>query len=98
MTVAGWLVMYRARDRVFGRLPEPQWRMLLDLFGGNATSVTSLCLASGVPPTTALRHIGEMEAAGWIARAADDLDRRVSLLLLTPEGADLVKRATRDAA
>ena len=42
--------------------------MLLDLTAARAehtrVSVTSLCIASGVPPTTALRWIGQMSDAG----------------------------------
>src|SRR4051812_35709296 len=42
---------------------EPSFDMLLELFAtherGEEISVTSLCYASGVPPTTALRHLGQ---------------------------------------
>ncbi len=41
---------------------DPAWDMLLDLTAARVearrVSVTSLCIASGVPPTTALRWIG----------------------------------------
>ena len=39
-------------------------------------SVTSLCIASGVPPTTALRWIAQMSEAGLLERVEDEADRR----------------------
>jgi DNA-binding MarR family transcriptional regulator len=75
--------MYRQRDRAFGPMPEPQWRMLLDLCVNGPASVTSLCLASGAPPTTALRHLGELEADGFVARSDDPRDARRHYLDLT---------------
>lgn len=50
----------RARDDVFGKdlFADPAWDILLDLAIARAenkqVSVTSLCIASGVPATTAL--------------------------------------------
>ena len=38
--------------------------------------MTSLCIASGVPPTTALRWIGQMTEAGLLERVEDESDRR----------------------
>ncbi len=49
---------------------DPAWDMLLDLTAARAehvrVSVTSLCIASGVPPTTALRWIGQMIDGGLL--------------------------------
>ena len=49
---------------------DPAWDMLLDLTAARAehtrVSITSLCIASGVPPTTALRWIGQMTDAGLL--------------------------------
>ena len=69
---------------------DPAWDMLLDLTAARAertrVSVTSLCIASGVPPTTALRWIGEMSKGGLLARTEDGTDRRRAFIALT-EGA-----------
>ena len=76
----------RLRDEIFGGLTffDPSWDMLLDLFvqqaQGRAVSVSSLCLASAAPPTTALRHIASLEQAGWITRRNDPEDGRRTLL------------------
>jgi len=61
--------------------------MLLDLTAARAeqakVSVTSLCIASGVPPTTALRWIGQMTEAGLLKRIEDETDRRRAFIALT---------------
>lgn len=71
---------------------DPAWDMLLDLTAARAehtrVSVTSLCIASGVPPTTALRWIGQMTAAGLFERVEDDADRRRAFIALTDTAAD----------
>ncbi len=56
------------------------WNMLLDLFAaaeeGRSVSVSSLCIASGGPPTTALRHLHKMHDMALVRRAADQRDGR----------------------
>lgn len=67
---------------------EPAWDMLLDLLDaelmGRVTSVTSLCLASGAPNTTALRWVSAMEDKGLIMRSDDRSDGRRKFVTLTP--------------
>lgn len=71
-------------------LGEPAWDMLLDLFmqyaGGAKVSTTSLCIASRVPGSTALRYISLLEQAGLVARSQSDFDRRVTFVGLTEAG------------
>lgn len=71
---------------------DPAWDMLLDLTAARAeherVSVTSLCIASGVPATTALRWIAQLEEAGLVERVADDIDRRRAFVALTDKAAD----------
>jgi len=75
---------------------DPAWDMLLDLTAARAeharVSVTSLCIASGVPPTTALRWIGQMSEAGLFERIEDDTDRRRAFIALTDRAADAMAR------
>ena len=58
---------------------DPAWDMILDLTVARAEyrqiSVTSLCIASGVPPTTALRWINAMVEEGIFRRSNDDCDK-----------------------
>jgi hypothetical protein len=71
---------------------DPAWDILLDLTAARAersqVSVTSLCIASGVPPTTALRWIGQMTEAGLLERIDDESDRRRAFIGLTEPTAD----------
>jgi hypothetical protein len=71
---------------------DPAWDMLLDLTAARAehrrVSVTSLCIASGVPATTALRWIGQLVEAGWFERVQDDGDKRRAFIALTDRAAD----------
>lgn len=71
-------------ESLFG---DPAWDMLLELTAaraeGTPISVTSLCIASGVPSTTALRWIGLMTKAGLFERVADKRDRRRSFITTT---------------
>lgn len=59
---------------------DPAWDMLLDLFAARLehqqVSITSLCIASSAPPTTALRWIGTLTKAGLVDRHADPDDGR----------------------
>ena len=69
-------------------IEDPGWDMLLDLFASELergqVSVSSLCIAATVAPTTALRWITRMAAAGLFVRVADAGDRRRAFLTLTP--------------
>ncbi len=82
----------RLRDRILPScvLGEPGWDILLDLFQmkaqGRAVSVTSACHASGVPNTTALRSIGNLEKHGIVQRLPSETDRRRTLVSLTTLG------------
>jgi hypothetical protein len=75
---------------------DPAWDMLLDLTAARAeharVSVTSLCIASGVPPTTALRWIGQMTEAGLLKRIEDETDRRRAFITLTDKAVDAMAR------
>jgi DNA-binding MarR family transcriptional regulator len=81
---------------------EPAWDMLLDLFirtaRGRRTAVTSLCIASRVPLTTALRWIGTLQDAGLVLREEAEHDRRVAYVTLSAEGFAAVRRFLVDAA
>ena len=79
----------RLRDRFFARglLEDPAWDMLLDLFAaeleGSAVSVSSLCIAAAVAPTTALRWIARLTDAGLFERRPDAFDKRRVFMALS---------------
>ena len=70
-----------------GLFADPAWDMLLDLYlarsEGRPVSVSSLCIAAGVPPTTALRWQCQLEKNGLIKREKDNRDARRVFLSLT---------------
>ena len=82
-----WLNGIRARPTIFDmQLCEGAWIILLDLYanaGKKPVSVTSACIASGYPISTALRWIKELVEAQLIARIADRSDGRRYYLELT---------------
>ncbi|NNG56016.1 MULTISPECIES: winged helix DNA-binding protein [Sphingomonas] len=61
--------------------------MLLDLYvarlKGARVSVSSLCVAANIPPTTALRHIADLVENGEIDRTPDPADQRRAFLELS---------------
>lgn len=80
----------RLRDRFFpnARFGEPAWDILLDLalawFEDKSVSASSVCIAAGVPLTTAMRWINEMVDANLIERWIDPTDGRRSLVQIAP--------------
>jgi hypothetical protein len=80
----------RMRDGFFGEnlFEDPAWDMLLDLYAahleGGRVSVSSLCIAAAVAPTTALRWIGKMTELELFERQPDPADRRRAFMALSP--------------
>ena len=74
--------MRRMREQFFPSefFADPAWDMMLDLFAARLekrlVSVSSLCIASAVPATTALRWIKSMTGEGILERRSDPLDGR----------------------
>jgi Winged helix DNA-binding domain len=79
----------QARTRFFDPelFGDPAWDMLLDLTAahgeGARVSVTSLCIAAGVPATTALRWLTQMVESGIFQRVPDPADRRRAFIALS---------------
>ncbi len=79
----------QARSRFFDSdlFGDPAWDMLLDLTAargeGKPVSVTSLCIAAGVPATTALRWIKQLVEIGLFERTEDAADKRRAFIGLS---------------
>jgi len=92
----------RKREAVFGTdlFADPVWDMMLDLCLaaeiGKSVSVSSLCLAAAVPPTTALRWLNAMEKRDMIRREEDPNDRRRFFLSLAPQIKDKLQALLRE--
>jgi hypothetical protein len=88
----------RMRDQFFAGdlFADPAWDMLLDLLAARMervqVAVSSLCIASAVPPTTALRWIKRMCDDGLFERVADPDDGRRIFIRLSDTAADAMAR------
>ena len=83
----------KSRERFFrtSLFADPAWDILLDLAAARVervrVSVTSLCIASGVPATTALRWIALMIEEGLLVREDDINDKRRAFIALSEDAA-----------
>jgi DNA-binding response OmpR family regulator len=81
---------------------DATWNMLAELLRARITrrriSVTSLCLASRGPVTSALRRLDQLLADGLVTYTLDPLDRRRKYIELTAEGANRMQAAVRGVA
>lgn len=87
----------RLRDQMLANdlFADPAWDILLDLMAahleGNKVSVSSLCIAAAVPPTTALRWIQQLTDRGLLERRADPQDGRRIFITLSQVGLSAVR-------
>ena len=74
---------------------DPAWDMLLDLYAaeleGTRVSVSSLCIAAAVAPTTALRWITKMTELALFIRHPDPVDRRRAFMALSPRASEAMR-------
>jgi DNA-binding MarR family transcriptional regulator len=81
---------------------DPAWDILLDLYAskleGKAVSVSSLCIAAAVPPTTALRWITTMTEHGALVRRQDRNDARRVFIELSEDSETRLRAYFSDAA
>jgi DNA-binding MarR family transcriptional regulator len=81
--------MQSRRATLFGAdlFRDPAWDMLLELYRcaliGRAACTTHAFLASGVPCSTAKRHLDLLCTAGLVQRHPDPRDQRRTFLTLT---------------
>lgn len=88
-------IMVRSlRNKLFpsGLFSDPAWDMVLDLMLASIEhrqiSISSLCIASNAPATTALRCIKALALHGIIEIEADSRDRRRKIVKLTRDTLD----------
>jgi hypothetical protein len=81
-TIRDLIKLRRLREQHFpaGLFADPGWDILLDLYAAKlerkSVSVSSLCIAAAVPPTTALRWVTTMTEQGALVRKQDPNDAR----------------------
>jgi hypothetical protein len=103
-TIRELIKLRRLRDQYFESdlFADPGWDILLDLFAakleGKSVSVSSLCIAAAVPPTTALRWITTMTEHGTLVRRQDPNDARRVFIELSAESEERLRSYFRDIA
>lgn len=96
--VRALLRVRRLRDHLVAQdlFADPAWDILLDLLAARLedtkVSVSSLCIAAAVPPTTALRWIRQLTDRGLLERQADPRDGRRIFITLSDAGMEAVAR------
>ncbi|GII80005.1 transcriptional regulator [Sphaerisporangium rufum] len=75
------------------RVTVPQFRMLV-VVGQGETKLVALADRLGVNPSTAMRMIDRLEAAGLVSREVNPRNRRETVLRLTGEGRRIVQDVT----
>lgn len=100
--LAALIALRRARHR---HLPadifsNASYDMLLDLYEnslkGRAISLTSLATVTGVPLSTAVRRVEELEARGYCKRHTDPSDGRRFMMKITDAGKAIVEKMLSD--
>jgi DNA-binding MarR family transcriptional regulator len=96
LTASRLLVAVSARSlaEVEERVTLPQFRMLVVLSSRGATNLVTLAELLQVAPSTAMRMVDRLIAAGLADRKAHPANRRETLLQLTDEGRRTVEDVT----
>lgn len=96
LTASRLLVAVSARSlaSVEHTLTLPQFRMLVALHARGPLSLSLLAAELDVQPSTAMRMIDRLVAAGMAVRGSSPTDRRTSIISLTGKGRATVVQAT----
>ncbi|MDA0633253.1 MarR family transcriptional regulator [Nonomuraea sp. MCN248] len=84
----------RSLGAVAERVTLPQFRMLVVLATRGQTKLVTMAELLNVNPSTAMRMADRLAAAGLVVREVNPLNRRESLMRLTPEGRRVVDEVT----
>ena len=91
-----WRLRFLPKD-----INEAMWDILLELYIGRQkdrpTSTWSLCIASGVAVSTALRYVNSLVDKGYVSRRGDARDRRRTLLELTDSAVEVLESYLRSS-
>lgn len=101
------MALLRARELVMERfrpmlqahgVTEQQWRVLRVLHETDALEATELAKRASILAPSLSRIIKALESRNLIGVRKSETDARRSLLILTPEGADLIARIAPESA
>jgi DNA-binding MarR family transcriptional regulator len=98
LTASRLLVAIAARSlaAVEESLTLPQYRMLVVLDAQGPSSLARMAEALDVNPSTALRMVERLSAAGMVEKIPNPKNRREVLLRLTPSGWQVVRQVTEN--
>lgn len=88
----------RQRDSVFPQAAgtDANWLILVELYLAaieqRRESISSLCVASGAPSTTALRYIKSLNEQGIVVRDPDPEDGRRVFVSMQPDSVERMKK------
>lgn len=96
LTASRLLVAVSARSlaSVEDSVTVPQFRLLVVLSTHGASNLVTLADLLGVNPSTAMRMIDRLIAAGFVSRDINPANRRVTVLQLTSAGRRIVEEVT----
>ncbi|GAA0415729.1 MarR family transcriptional regulator [Streptomyces luteireticuli] len=96
LTASRLLVAVSARSlaSVEDSVTVPQFRLLVVLSTHGASNLVTLADLLGVNPSTAMRMIDRLIAAGFVSRDVNPANRRETVLRLTPAGRRIVEEVT----
>lgn len=96
LTASRLLVAVSARSlaTVQEHVTLPQFRMLVVLAGGGEMKLVTLAERLAVNPSTAMRMVGRLTAAGLVDRRTNPENRRENVLRLTESGRRIVDDVT----
>jgi DNA-binding MarR family transcriptional regulator len=97
LTASRLLVAISARSfaEVENMLTLPQFRMLVVLDRTDTMNISRLGEHLDVIPSTAMRMVDRLAAAGMVRRDSSSSNRREVLVTLTPDGRRVVRKVTR---
>jgi len=87
---------YRVLQSAFSRQVGhalPRWRILLALYEQGEMSQKALAERCYLDPASLTRLIQALQKQGWVERAMDERDNRLTLATLTAEGRAIVESA-----
>ncbi|POX39350.1 transcriptional regulator [Streptomyces sp. Ru73] len=87
-------VSARSLAAIEGTVTLPQFRLLVVLAEHRAAKLVTVAELLGVNPSTALRMIDRLIAAGFVVREVNPRSRRETILQLTDEGRRIVADVT----
>jgi DNA-binding MarR family transcriptional regulator len=83
----------RLRQRSAGGVTASQYAALVTISKRGELTLGELASAEGVAPPSMTRIAANLEQAGLVQRHPDPLDRRVALVALSPQGAEMLREA-----